>query len=278
VSGQASSTEAASLRDRVAAIDWYHTLELPGGIVTPGWLDHRRVLSKVPLPATLSGDRCLDVGTFNGFWAFEMERRGAAEVVAIDVLDPGAWDWPVGSAPDTIAEIGRRMAKGDGFEIASWALNSKVTRRELSIYDLNVDTVGLFDVVYVGSLLVHLRDPVRALERVRAVCRRTLVVVDGVDLALTVRSPRTPSFRLDGQGRPWWWYPNLRGLRQLVQAAGFTPTAGPRLLFVPPGEGWRPSRRAIKAARTREGRYHLTAAWLGDPHGALVAAPRSAPD
>ncbi|PWU24508.1 MAG: TIGR04290 family methyltransferase, partial [Candidatus Rokuibacteriota bacterium] len=31
----------------------------------------------MPWPAALSGQRWLDVGTMGGFWAFEMERRGA---------------------------------------------------------------------------------------------------------------------------------------------------------------------------------------------------------
>jgi hypothetical protein len=37
--------------------------------------------------------------------------------------------------------------------------------------------VGRFDLVYLGSLLVHLRDPVRALECVRSVCDGLLIVV-----------------------------------------------------------------------------------------------------
>lgn len=264
------------LRSKVEALSWYHTLELGPGIVTPGWLDHRSILDKIPLPASLAGKRCLDVGTFNGFWAFEMERRGAREVVAIDVLDPMRWDWPYGSDPAAIAEISKRLGEGVGFELARAALNSSVTRRELSIYELDPERVGRFDVVYVGSLLVHLKDPVGALERVRAVCDGTLVVVDGIDLPLTLRSPRLPTFRLDGHGRPWWWYPNLAGLRRLVETAGFETDAA-RLLFVPPGPGWRPSRRAVSAVRRREGRYHLIAAWLGDPHGTFAARPLSEP-
>jgi tRNA (mo5U34)-methyltransferase len=264
-----------ALEASVAGLSWYHTLELPGAITTPGWLDHRAIVSKVPLAPSLKGKRCLDVGTFNGFWAFEMERRGASEVVAVDVLDPLQWDWPYGSDPSVIAEIGARMAGGEGFELARAALGSSVTREERSIYDLDPVDLGHFDVVYIGSLLVHLKDPVRALERVRSVCRGSLTVVDGIDLPLTLRSPRLPSFHLDGRGRPWWWYPNLAGLQRLVSVGGFTPESKPKLLFVPPGPGWRPSRRAVGALRNREGRYQLTAAWLGDPHGALAARPRS---
>ena len=64
-------------------------------MVTPGWFDTRAVAPKLPFPERSTGKRCLDIGTFDGFWAFEMERRGADEVLAIDLLDPtdgtGRW-------------------------------------------------------------------------------------------------------------------------------------------------------------------------------------------
>lgn len=263
------------LRDRVAAIDWYHTIELVPGLLTPGWLDHRPVLDRVPLPGTLDGMRCLDVGTFNGFWAFEMERRGAAEVVAVDVLDPGRWDWPVGSEQRTVAEIGKRLARGAGFEIARAALGSSVERIDRSVYELDQRDLGRFDLVYVGSLLVHLRDPVRALERIRSLCGGTLLVVDGIDLSLSLRRPRLPLARFDGKGRPWWWLPNAAGLARLIESGGFEVTDGPRRLFVPPGAGWSlPSRFDLRLLRARAGREALTAAWLGDPHAIVVARPR----
>src|SRR5438552_2650983 len=67
------------------------------GIVTPGWFDLRDLPPKLPFPSSMTAMRCLDIGTFEGFWALEMERRGAEEVIAIDILDPLAWDWPAGS-------------------------------------------------------------------------------------------------------------------------------------------------------------------------------------
>src|SRR5215204_594601 len=91
---------SSRLDEQVAALDWYHTLELAPGIVTPGWFDARGVVPQLPMPASLAGRRCLDVGTYDGFWAFEMERRGAEEVVAIDVVDSRRWEWPAGSQPE----------------------------------------------------------------------------------------------------------------------------------------------------------------------------------
>lgn len=269
------STDAASvdLASRVARLQWYHTLELSPGVVTPGWLDHRGILQRIPLPASMAGMRCLDVGTFNGFWAFEMERRGA-EVVAVDVLDPARWDWPSGSEDATVQAVGERMAGGDAFEIARSALGSSVERLDKSVYDLDPREMGKFDLVYVGSLLVHLREPVRALEAVRSVCDGALVVVDGIDLPLTLRSPRLPVARLDGRGRPWWWYPNLAGLARMVDVAGFELTETPSRLCVPTGDGWQIPRTNPRLLRTQEGRYRLIAAWLGDPHGIIVARPR----
>ena len=61
---------------------WFHAIELPGGMVTPGWSNPRT--DKLPffgLPDEMHGLRVLDIGHAEGFFSFEAERRGAAEVV-----------------------------------------------------------------------------------------------------------------------------------------------------------------------------------------------------
>jgi tRNA (mo5U34)-methyltransferase len=269
----AAAESAEGLRAKVQALEWYHTLELAPGLETPGWFDLRPVLGGFPLPGSLTGERCLDVGTFDGFWAFEMERRGAAEVVAIDVLDPARWDWPAGSEMATRAAIGERKARGAGFELAHRALGSTVERRELSVYDLDPAEVGRFDLVYVGSLLLHLRDPVGALERVRAVCRGRLVLCDAVDAGLA-RLYRRPAARLDGLGRPWWWKPNPRGLARMVEAAGFDLEGPPRLVRLPAGAAHpRPRELNARQLASRAGRELVTTATRGDPHAVVVGEP-----
>src|SRR3954449_5886866 len=122
-----SAIAPAATDDLQAAIAsqalWYHSIELAPGVVTPGWFDLRPVADKLPWP-DLTGLRCLDVGTFDGFWAFEMERRGAAEVVAADILDPRQWDWPADATEEAVAAVGERKDQGQGFEIARDALGS----------------------------------------------------------------------------------------------------------------------------------------------------------
>ena len=260
------------LREKVGALEWYHTLELAPGVETPGYFDLRPLLAGFPLPAALHGRRCLDIGTFDGFWAFEMERRGAAEVVAIDILDPSRWDWPAGSEDAVRAAIGTRKARGDGFELARSALGSRVERRELSVYELDPADAGKFDLVYLGSLLLHLRDPVGALERVRAVCDGTLVLCDAIDTGLGRLYPR-PAARLDGVGRPWWWKPNLRALVRMVEAAGFELAASPRRVRLPAGAGHpRPGGLSARELASRAGRELAVTCALGDPHAVIVAA------
>jgi tRNA (mo5U34)-methyltransferase len=76
---------AGELAERVRSQGWYHTLELAPGVVTEGMFDLRRYVSRYGLPERMDGMRALDGGTWDGFWAFEIERRGA-EVVALTSL------------------------------------------------------------------------------------------------------------------------------------------------------------------------------------------------
>jgi tRNA (mo5U34)-methyltransferase len=252
---------------------WYHTLELAPGVLTPGWFDTRAAASAVRFPSDLTGKRCLDVGTFDGFWAFEMERRGAAEVIAIDVLDPGQWDWPYGHEPEVVDSLAERQAGGAGFNVAAEALGSKVQRRDLSVYDLDPDDVGVFDFVYVGSLLLHLRDPVRAIERVRSVARAEALFVDAIDLELSLLQPRRSVADFDGIGRPWWWKPNTAAFARMVRSGGFDVVEGPWRFFMKPGAGQPVSTPPARTLRTRAGREVWITARRGDPHAALVARP-----
>jgi tRNA (mo5U34)-methyltransferase len=254
-------------------VQWYHSIELAPGNVTPGWFDLRGLPERLPLPASLRGRRALDVGTFDGFWAFELERRGAEEVIAVDLLDPTRWDWPQAAPASVLEALAARKRGGEGFLVAREALRSSVVRMERSIYELDPDEIGEFDLVYVGSLLLHLRDPVRALERVRRVCRGVLLVVDAIDPVLSALHPLKPLAGLDGVGRPWWWLPNAAGLRQMVEVAGFEAIGPVRRVTMPPGAGQKRARPSAAQLRSRAGRRDVLGAWRGDPHAAVLARP-----
>lgn len=204
----------AQLRERFDEVGWYHTQELAPGLVTPGMFDLRPYVDRYGIPDELSGKRVLDVGTFEGFWAFELERRGA-EVTAIDVDRIQDLDWPPRLRP---REDGRR---GEGFELARAALGSSVERVGLSVYDATpVELGGTFDLVFCGSVLIHLRDPMLALERMAGLCRGRLILADEYSRRLSVIPVAGAEFRGE---TPWstWWRPSMRAWLSMVRTAAF---------------------------------------------------------
>ena len=169
---------------------------------------------RIPWPDTLAGARCLDVGTMDGFWAFEMERRGATEVVGIDVGD---------SAPR--------------FRLAGELRGSRAVWENLSVYHLSRGRMGRFDLVFVGYTLNLLRDPIAALEAIRDVCSGAVIVLDEISLSLTLLH-RGPAARFAPRpGYQEWWVFNAAGLRRALSMAGFEPQAESRLLKHRPGPG-----------------------------------------
>ena len=203
---------------------WYHTMEVAPGVVTPGWFDLRGVMDRLPWP-DVRGLRCLDVGTYDGHLAFELERRGAAEVVATDLAEHSEWDWPARLRERGAVHLDEVAGpkKGEGFRIARELLGSSVERVECSVYDLAPERLGTFDVVVCGSLMLHLRDPVRALEAIRSVCTRALLSAEQILPRLEVGPwRRRPVAQLDGVSELCqWWTPNRAGHRQMLMAAGF---------------------------------------------------------
>lgn len=259
------------LEEEVAGISWYQTIDLPG-VRTPGIVDTIAAAKRSLLPDDLSGKRCLDVATSNGFWAFEMEKRGADEVVAIELPDPADADWP---AFDPVAQTEFPRAT-TGFEAAHRALGSSVERREISVYDISPEELGRFDVVFVGSVLLHLRDPVRALMAVHGVTDEELTLNESISAPLTMLRPRSPSARLIGGGGSNWWVPNTAGLRQMVEAAGFEVVEMGRPYALRWGAGapgrWRTT---VEGARVRGLVRKIGRSLLGIPHVGLRARPRS---
>jgi tRNA (mo5U34)-methyltransferase len=235
-----------SISEAVAGQSWYHTIELPGGVVTPGVWNTIASRKRVPLPASLVGKRCLDVATADGFWAFEMEKLGADEVIGIDVKDSASLDWPA-----TVDEATRRedeaVQRGAAFRVAKEALGSSVERVEISVYELSPDELGTFDFAFVGDLLLHLRDPVGALRSITRVVTGELLSVDCVAPLLTVLHPWQPIGRLEAPGWPLWWVVNLAGYRRMFPAAGWEVLRSGPLFWVKPRPGFR--HRQPRAAR-----------------------------
>jgi SAM-dependent methyltransferase len=167
----ASREQARVALERVPL--WFHTFSLDGvGDYTPGIArDHRYRLRAIP--DDLTGARVLDVGTFDGFYAFLAERRGAARVVAVDNEQYVAW---------IASRFGILLEAGAGFQAIAELVRSRVDYRRLDALD--VERLGeAFDVIFCFGILHRVEAPltlVRVLGECLAPAGRIILETYGV--------------------------------------------------------------------------------------------------
>jgi tRNA (mo5U34)-methyltransferase len=139
--------ERDEIARRIWDYNWYHVIDLGNGLRTPGMEinvpSQQKVLEAIR-SLDLRGARVLDIGCRDGLYCFEMEKRGAAEVIGIDNdISPGA------------------------VELLIPALQSKVQMRQVNLLDLTPETIGRFDVILFAGVLYHMRYPFEAMRVVR---------------------------------------------------------------------------------------------------------------
>jgi tRNA (mo5U34)-methyltransferase len=204
---------------------WFHSLDVGDGIVTPGAVSveyEQHLLKVLQLPDRLDGLRVLDIGTYDGFYAFECERRGAAEVVAIDV-NP----------------IDCRC-----FKVARDLLGSNVTYHHMSVYEMDEEVLGgKFDLVLFPGVFYHLRHILMSFDNIwnilkpegtvlveTHVCDNHFVLGDGTVSTLKDIDPRlqhVPLFRFYRKNElsavDWsnWFGGNVAAILDVMQSAGF---------------------------------------------------------
>lgn len=217
-----TSPEARALIEKISGYQWYHTIDLGHGVATPGYVDHRSQLPFYHLPEDMTGMRVLDVATFDGFWAFEFERRGA-EVTAIDVASMRDIDIPTNWL-DEFDKSGVNHEMGVGFKIAKEIKGSNVKREICSVYDASPERLGMFDMVFTSDLLIHLRDPLRAMEAIWTVTKGFAVFADVYHPELEAFTGNAlAQFARAGSGRSdVWWRPNTTTYRVWAQLARFS--------------------------------------------------------
>jgi tRNA (mo5U34)-methyltransferase len=230
----------APLAARVAEIPmWWHSIDLGGGVVTPGRkpVDMAVELEALRLP-DLRSKTVLDIGAWDGFHSFAAERLGAKRVVALDyptwTIDRDALaayraarrrehmsadDWesqPGIWRPDTVP--GKR-----GFDVAHRALGSSVESVVADFMTVDLDSLGAFDVVLFLGVLYHVRQPLLALERLARVTG-TLAVIETEAAVFRRSRARAACEFWEGAYKgdcSTWWVPNERAVVELCRAAGF---------------------------------------------------------
>jgi tRNA (mo5U34)-methyltransferase len=205
--------------------DWFHSLDLGDGVITPGKVPveyEQHLFGALQIPQSLAGMRVLDIGTYDGLYAFECERRGALEVVAIDVT-------PI----DTYC-----------FALASELLTSRVKYLQMSVYELDPAKLGgPFDLVLFPGVFYHLRHILMSFDNIwnilkptgmvlveTHVCDQHLVLADGSVTTLAdidLRLVDVPLFRFYRKNElnplDWsnWFGANVAAVLDVMRSAGF---------------------------------------------------------
>ena len=187
--------------DRASKIWWWHQIRLTPNYVTPGITNPVDMIAPSDAPSHVQGRRVLDIACWDGGLSFELERRGAAEVVGID----------------TWASKEQRA----GFDLAHEVLASKVQGIQMDVMEATPENLGTFDVIFCCGLLYHLRHPLLALERIGELCRDLLVV----ETYLSQRPGRPvaefyPGRELNNDPSNWWG-PNVECVVAWLRSSGF---------------------------------------------------------
>ncbi len=207
----AAQAELAQPQNReqvIAAVNsvskWWHTIELPFGLTTPGVIDYRNVVDKWGLPSDLTGKTVLDIGCWDGFWSFEAEKRGAKRVLAVD-------NWTENF-----------LSNGEGFLVAHALLGSRVDYLWNDFFALSVEQHGRFDVVLFLGVLYHLRNPLLALERIAQLCNQQLILETLFDPTVNGCTMEFLEGDECNHDPTNWWRPSLDCLLAMLRFCGFS--------------------------------------------------------
>jgi tRNA (mo5U34)-methyltransferase len=96
-----------------------------------------------------------------------------------------------------------------------------VERVELSVYDLTPERLGSFDLVFCGSVLIHLRDQLLALERIASVTSGTFISAEEYDRVASLFPWSVARLRVTEPSAVVFWRPSRRAWRRMLWAAGF---------------------------------------------------------
>ncbi len=201
---------AEKLKEFFQETYWYHTFDVGNGVVTDGMYDLRPMVPYHEFPESLKGKSVLDVGTSDGFYAFELEKRGAESVLAVDT---NAYDGTLPFDPSPamkdiyLNKHSRERKEFEKYEELFSMLDLKganklvaladywdsiVRFQQCSVYELE-SLDRKFDFVFCGALIEHLKSPLHAIEQLRSVTGEKCVI--SLSSALPISSIGADSLR-----------------------------------------------------------------------------------
>lgn len=195
--------------DTNSEIRWFHSFELDNGEKING-LKKINVLkeeSNIIFGNDAEGKTVLDIGSWDGYFSFEAEKRGASRVVATDHF---CWS-------------GEGWGTKAGFDYIHQKTNSQVKAIDVDVHQLPDLGIGQFDLVLFLGVFYHLKDPYVGLEAAAKMSSNMLVV----ETVTALPTEKLPAMRLFDSGELGgdptnFWAPNLPALQLMLKMFGFS--------------------------------------------------------
>ena len=247
--------------EMVLRMKWFYRFQLPSGAHTESILPpevfpihetRERMLLDFLDP--IFTDRwtatdCLDVACHEGYFGSLLARRGCRRVLGVDAR---------------AENVSRAALMRDALRLPNLGfLQTDVAR-------LDPGSLGQFDIVLMLGLLYHLEDPIGALHRVRAMCRKVAVIETQLapglggsiewgtagtqkkvvaTFAVVDETDEVRAGNREANTRPLSLVPDLKGLVRVLESVGFSRVE----VLRPPVDGYEQFRRERRA---------MVAAWV----------------
>lgn len=206
---------------------FFHVVDLPDGETTSGHWDFRATASAYHGHVHFAGKSVLEIGAATGSHSFWLEGQGA-RVTPYDLSPHHSWDILPTCRQDA-AEVERAMRAligqiNHGWHYCAERLGSTLHLEHGTIYDIPV-ALGDFDIVTFGSVLLHARDPVGALQRAAERATEAVVITDRYPTTLDTTRPLMEFMPTLGREMAWggwtWWWITPPVFQNLLTIIGF---------------------------------------------------------
>lgn len=189
---------------------WWHKIKLSEDplYITNGKCDHGNSSdfeTRFGFPKDFNGKYVLDVGTYDGLFAFEAEKRGAEDITAIDLYQYS----------NDILEANLP------FQLAKRVLNSNVTFMfdRLETFH-NINRYTKFDIILHYGILYHIKNPLQHIEMLMDLANDggTILLETAISKTTTVPSLEyRPGFDEDPTN---YFYPNKEWVELAFKQSG----------------------------------------------------------
>jgi tRNA (mo5U34)-methyltransferase len=228
---------AEDIRAQASRLPWFQSIALTPDFTTLGTksAEQLAIEEEAFLGALdLRGASLIEIGSWNGYFAFAAKRRGAVRIAATDKF---VWQLAGGAA--------RRA-----FDLAHACIGEGIDVVEIDPTELP-GPLQPADVMLFTGVFYHLWDPLIILQKIAALTRDVLILETHMDACYLTQPAMVHYPGRELQDDPTnWWGPNIACVYALLKQVGF----GGRIIFSP---GYRsslehPIRGVFRAFRNKE--------------------------